>query len=76
MWNRLCEAITPKQVPMETISANAFIEEVLDEETSITVPNVVVTDLLGLSLLIKSASSVGAGDVVVTTNQTKMTFQF
>jgi hypothetical protein len=38
--NRLREAITLKQVPTETISANAFIGEVPDEETSITVPNV------------------------------------
>jgi hypothetical protein len=48
MQNRLHEAITPKQVPMETISANAFIEEVLDEETS-TVPNVYKTYLDNLA---------------------------
>jgi hypothetical protein len=40
VWNQLHEAITPKQVPMETVLANAFIKEVPDEETSITVPNV------------------------------------
>jgi hypothetical protein len=39
MQNRLHEAITPKQVPMETVLANTFIEEVPDEETSITAPN-------------------------------------
>jgi hypothetical protein len=41
--------ITPKRVPMETISANAFIEEVPDEETSITVPDVYKTYLNNLA---------------------------
>jgi hypothetical protein len=34
---------------METVSANAFIEEVLDEETSITVPDVYETYLHNLA---------------------------
>jgi hypothetical protein len=44
--NQLCEAITPRRVPMETVLANAFIEEVLDKETSITVPDVYETYLI------------------------------
>jgi hypothetical protein len=49
MWNWLYEAITPKWVPTKTVSANAFIEKVPDEETSITVPNVYETYLNNLA---------------------------
>jgi hypothetical protein len=45
IWNQLCEAITLKQVTNEPISTHAFIEEILDKERSITVPNVYETYL-------------------------------
>jgi hypothetical protein len=49
MQNRLREAITLKRVSLETVLPNAFIEEVLDEETSITVPDVYETYLNNLA---------------------------
>jgi hypothetical protein len=49
VWNQLREAITLKCIPTKTISANAFIEEVPDEETSITVPDVYETYLNNLA---------------------------
>jgi hypothetical protein len=49
MQNRLREAITPKWVPTETVLANAFIEEVQVEETSITVLDVYETYLNNLA---------------------------
>jgi hypothetical protein len=48
--NRLCEAITPKQVLNETVSTHALIEQVPDdEETSITVPDVYETYINSLA---------------------------
>jgi hypothetical protein len=47
--NRLHEAITLKQVPNEPISTHAFIEEIPDEETSITVPDIYKTYLNNLA---------------------------
>jgi hypothetical protein len=49
--NRLCKAITPKQVLNEMVSTHALIEQVPDDkETSITVPDVYETYINSLAL--------------------------
>jgi hypothetical protein len=48
--NRLCEAITPKQVLNETVSTHTLIEQVPDDkETSITVPDMYKTYINSLA---------------------------
>jgi hypothetical protein len=47
--NRLREAITPKRVPHEMISTNAYIEQASEEEAPIVVPDVYETYLNNLT---------------------------
>jgi hypothetical protein len=47
--NRLCEAITPKRVPHETVSTNAYIKQASEEEAPIVVPDVYETYLNNLA---------------------------